>query len=115
MNLSPQNFILFSKSYWDEVPRLRHQVAKLLMTNGKRVLFFEKPDYIFLKKEKNLTADINLIEIKRTRQLIHHQLRVVNFFSNLNASFEKKEIAKEINREKISNCAILNFNYDYFF
>jgi len=109
-------FIFFSKSYWREPPRLRHQVANLLLDHGHQVVFFEKPDFL-LGSSKNEPSYIEPmpIDIRRTRQLIHHQLRISNQVRYLNAEYEKKSINKAIDIKKESNSVILNFNYDYYF
>jgi hypothetical protein len=114
MNLS-HNFIIFSKSLWDETPRLRHQVANLLLSYEHRVVFFEKPDFIFSRKNKLSIKKSKLIDVKRSRQLIHHQLRVSCLLSNLNAKYEKKSITDKVNVIDSEIPIVINFNYDYYF
>lgn len=109
-------FIIFSKSYWNESPRLRHQVARLLLSHGHQVVFFEKPDFLFGSfKNQPLSEDLDAINIRRARQLIHHQLRVSNLLRSLNAMYEKESIGKKIDIEEEEGSIIINFNYDYYF
>lgn len=97
------------------MPRLRHQVARLLIDNGHDVTFFEKPLYFYEKKKNKSFAPSENIKILRTKQLLHHQLRVFDSLQYLNAEFEKYQIKKEINYNYISNFSVINFNYDYYF
>jgi|688.fasta_scaffold93777_4 hypothetical protein len=113
---SKKKFILFSKSYWNEPQRIRHQVANLLLNHGHQVVFFEKPDLLissFLKKP--CTTRTRKFDVRRTKQLIHHQLRLFSFLRWLNAKYEKISISKKIDFEHDLNSIIINFNYDYYF
>ena len=113
---SKKKFILFSKSYWNEPQRIRHQVANLLVDNGHQVVFFEKPDLLInssLKKPHSTRT--RMIDVRRTEQLIHHQLRLFSFLHWLNAKYEKISISKKIDFECDLNSIIINFNYDYYF
>lgn len=111
-----KKFIFFSKTYWSEQPRLRHQLANLLLENGNTVIFFEKPD-LALKQASNMSSisTDKRLKIVRARQLVHHQLRVNSFIQNLNARFEVTEISRKLRQENEINAVVVNFNYDYFF
>lgn len=110
-----RNFIFFSKTLWSEPPRMRHQLAQLLLDSGESVIFVEKPLYPFIKN----SSDIKQIEagpkILQSNQLIHHQLRIFNFLRILNDEFEKISIKKNILPHASPNSVIVNFNYDYGF
>lgn len=108
-------FIFFSKTMYSEEPRIRHQLAELLLSFGHEVVFYQKPLFIFNNKGKliNQTISSNL-EIRQTKQLLHHQLRVVNWFSFLNCSYEKRNIVSSLAKVN-DNDVVINFNYDYFF
>ena len=111
-----KKFLIFSKSYWNETPRLRHQVALLLLDHGNQVVFFEKPDFNFRRsKTKPMIIESTATDIRRTKQLVHHQLRIFSLIRYLNAEYEKKSIKNSINVKKESNSIIINFNYDYYF
>ena len=108
-------FIMFSKTMYSETPRIRHQVSDLLISYGHEVVFYQRPLFFFNKKNKLINEKKSRsLEIKQTRQLLHHQLRVFNALSFLNASYETRQIKKsfqDINDEDV----IINFNYDYSF
>lgn len=108
-------FIFFSKTMYSETPRIRHQLAHLLMSFGHEVVFYQKPLFFFEKDAKliNYKLDQNL-QIKQTKQLLHHQLRIAKPLSKLNSVYEYLSIKKSIDRIN-SNDIIINFNYDYDF
>lgn len=111
-----QRYIFFTKSQWDEPPRLRHQVANLVRSFGGEVLFFEKPAQVGKgggdSSIKNIEADLRTV---RTRELIHHQLRVVPILGTLNALVEKGQIRAALSGVDVEGAVIVNFNYDYYF
>lgn len=113
---SKKKFILFTKSYWNEPQRIRHQVTNLLLDNGHQVIFFEKPDLLISSFLKKLCpSHTGMPDVRRTKQLIHHQLRLFSFLRWLNAKYEKISISKKIDPENDFNSIIINFNYDYYF
>jgi hypothetical protein len=101
-------FLLFTKTRWEEAPRLRHQVARLLVSRGHDVTLFERPSYLHAGSR---TAEG--IAMRRTRQLIHPQLRVHPLVSAANAFVEKREIRRAVNGADGTH--VLNFNWDYDF
>lgn len=106
-------FLFFTKTNWSESPRLRHQVASLLADRGHEVFFFQKPSWLLSGVDESNCTEINLL---RSAQLIHHQLRVCDFLADINNFFEAKSIARELNKFKLAQRdVIVNFNYDYFF
>lgn len=106
-------FIFFSKTNWDETPRLRHQMAYLLKSQGHEIIFFQKPRFFWQKKSAT-TAEGFFLE--QTVQLIHHQLRVFKILADLNARQEKQSILSAMKFWCLQeNDVILNFNYDYYF
>lgn len=111
-----QRYIFFSKSFWSEPPRLRHQVANLVRSFGGDVLFFEKPAQF---GRESRSGSIECIEpglrVVRTAQLIHHQLRIASFLRAVNAAFEVREIRKVLREVDSEGAVIINFNYDYYF
>ena len=106
------NFYLFSKTNWEEMPRLRHQFARMLAIRGHKIFFFQKPTFLIglqppIKIEKN-------IYLVRIPELVHHQLKInrpVKFFSDLYFLFRFKSIIKYIEKP---DC-VINFNYDFDF
>ena len=105
-------FYLFTKTNWDEPPRIRHQLAKLLIKNNYDVYFFQKPKQDFSTKIK--TESLDEITLIRYSELIHHQLRPCTYVQIVNGSFCKKNIRKATKYLPLPN-VIINFNYDYYF
>ncbi len=111
-----RNYIFFSKSNWHEVPRLRHQLANLLRENGNDVFFFEKPASVLRGSHRISLRYIEPgLHTGKTRELIHHQLRVFSFLEYINAYFERRQIKSLLYGQALDETIILNFNYDYFF
>lgn len=108
-------FIFFSKSMYDETPRIRHQLADLLIKFGHKVIFYQKPAFFYKKNSSLINKIINeSIEIRQTKQLIHHQLRMTTLLSKINANYEKVEIISSLSCVDCED-VVLNFNYDYYF
>lgn len=108
-------FVFFTKTNWNEAPRLRHQLAFLLKEHEHNLIFFERPNSFFSRK-KTLTEPIDQIEFLRTSELMHHKLRFTNGIHVLNAHIEKSYIKKMINQYALSgDDYVVNFNYDYYF
>lgn len=108
-------FIFLTKTPWNEPPRLRHQLARLLDSAGHTVVFFEKPIFFWQKMPSSCDAEGN-IRFYRYRELIHHKLRISRLLYNLNAWFVTKELGKAFNLIGLNQQdMIVNFNYDYGF
>lgn len=108
-------FIFFTKTNWVEIPRLRHQLANLLLDNGHEVVFFERPSFVLKHQAETNSSEANIL-FCRSRQLIHHKLRLHPALHYLNSIYEKKSI--ESFRRAVNflpDDIIVNFNYDYFF
>jgi hypothetical protein len=110
-----KRFIFFTKTNWDEPPRLRHQLAQLLISHKHQIIFLEKPT-TFLFNQKHKVPEISGIEFFRSRQLIHQKLRLFKFLRFFNEKFELNDIKRTLKNSKITKSDILvNFNYDYYF
>ncbi len=105
-----KNIVIFTKTNWNEPPRLRHQLAKLLLSYGHQITFFEKTNLKSLKIEKYTKDKINFI---RHYELLHHQLKPFNFLIKLNQFIIKYFIKNSLKNNDID--LIINFNYDYDF
>ena len=106
-------FIFFTKTNWDETPRLRHQLASLLKDYGHEIIFFQKPNFFWQKPSKNKFKNHNL---EKTTQLIHHQFRFFESLSKFNAITESFSISRALEKYSVTpNDIVLNFNYDYYF
>ncbi len=104
------SIIIFTKTNWDEPPRIRHQLTRLLYSHGHKIIFFEKSSFRQLKTIKHQEEGINFI---KHFELIHHQLRPLKLLVKLNQTVTKYLIRKNLIKENID--FILNFNYDYSF
>lgn len=108
-------FVFFTKTDWSEPPRLRHQLAHLLAEAGHEVVFFEKPLFLW-QRQSPKNSSSHPVELVRTRQFIHHKLRLNPILHAINAAWEKYEISRSIQALGIKNGDIVvNFNYDYYF
>lgn len=108
-------FIFFSKTMYSETPRIRHQLADLLVSYGHEVVFYQKPLFFFEHRNKLINQKIsNNLTIKQTKQFLHHQLRLFGLLSYLNSSYEVQQIIPSLGDIDESD-VIINFNYDYDF
>ena len=105
-----ENIVIFTKTLWEEPPRLRHQIAKLFQENGHSITFFEKTD---VKNFRTLTYKKNNTSIVRHYELLHHQLKPFQVLVYLNSYILKKIISSNIDINDVD--LIINFNYDYDF
>lgn len=110
-----KRFIFFTKTEWDEPPRLRHQLAQLLISKNHEVIFFEKPSTFLFDKKQKVPA-FSGIKFLKSKQLIHQKLRLFSFLRFINKKFELRDIKNKLKDCNISNVDIIvNFNYDYYF
>lgn len=110
-----KRFVFFSKTMYDETPRIRHQLAELLISNGHEVVFYQKPLFFFESSGDLINKRINnKLQIRQTKQLVHHQLRVNSLISFFNSFYETSQIKKS-SHDIIDSDVIINFNYDYSF
>lgn len=108
-------FIFFSKTMYSETPRIRHQLAELLLSYGHEVIFYQRPLFFFESNKKLINQRISEnFEIRQTKQLLHHQLRLIGVFSFLNSQYETAQIISSLKKVN-SDDIIINFNYDYSF
>lgn len=103
--------VIFTKTFWDEPPRIRHQVTNLLRENGYVVIFFQKASHISLKSE--ITKIDDSLYLVNYFEPLHHQLKVNTLIETLNNYFVKIFIRKILKDFQID--FIVNFNYDYTF
>ena len=110
-----KTFIFFSKSNWNESPRLRHQMVNLLLATGNKVVFFQKPIFFWQSESKQKSITGNGLEVVTTKQFLHHQLRITAPLRFINGLFEKWSIKRKISSQLRKDAVIVNFNYDYVF
>lgn len=100
---------------YSETPRIRHQVADLLVSYGHEVVFYQKPLFFFNNTKNLINQKVSdKFEVKQTKQLLHHQLRLFSWISLLNSSYEARQIMNSFDSID-DNDVIINFNYDYSF
>ncbi|MDP3265867.1 MAG: hypothetical protein Q8M39_03470 [Sulfuricurvum sp.] len=105
-----ENVLIFSKTLWEEPPRLRHQLTRLMVSQGHKVTFFEKSSF---KQIATIMRNEEGVTFFRHFELLHHQLRFCNtliLFNNLIASTIIRFLTKSLKKD-----LIINFNYDYDF
>ena len=59
---------------YSETPRIRHQLAELLLSYGHEVIFYQRPLFFFESNKKLINQRISEnFEIRQTKKLLHHQ------------------------------------------
>lgn len=107
---------IFTMTKWDEQPRLRHQVAKLLANAGEDVHFFQGSRYPW--KKPGVDDDVKIsdnIHVHRALHLIHFHLRVNRLLRFINSAVEILTIKKIIKKNIKPSDVVINFNYDFYF
>jgi hypothetical protein len=110
------DFLLLTHSLWAEPPRLRHQVAHLLLDAGHRVRFAERSQpFLALRTPPRAAALPSHLELVQTRRLLHHQLRALPLLHRANAAVLAPQVARLADGMDGTGLTVVNFNYDYFF
>lgn len=115
--MSGRRFVFITRTHWQEPPRLRHQLARLLASHGAQVVFGEKP-LPWFRKRRVSSADFAEagISLFRHRELIHHRLCVSPPIEMLSDAFLRRSVRMALRRWEIDGRdVIVNFNYDYGF
>ena len=108
-------FIFFTKTRWNEPPRLRHQLAELLANSGNEVLFAEHPYRPGQPKDLGFGAPPQ-VRLFRHGELLHHKLRVGPIARWANAIWTSYCINTAVGEHRLgTDDVIVNFNYDYYF
>jgi len=105
-----KSIYVFTKTNWDESPRIRHQITNMLLKRGYEIYFFEKPRLSILKNKRVE----NGLRLFNTFEFLHHQLRPFKPLIWINKILTKYYIKSILKKEKHPD-VILNFNYDYYF
>jgi hypothetical protein len=94
---------------------MRRQLADLLIGFGHEVIFYQKPLFFFENSKNLINRQENTsLELRQTRQLMHHQLRIIPIFEAINSCYESKEIIASLGVIG-EDAIVINFNYDYVF
>ncbi|MBL9140804.1 MAG: glycosyltransferase, partial [Phycisphaerae bacterium] len=110
------DFLLFTQTQWSEAPRIRHQVARMLLDAGHRVFFFERPNYPWASVRPAIRQVEPRLTLVQTTRLFHHQVRVVSLMHRLNAWVTSVSIRRRLRECKPSpEAVVINFAHDYYF
>lgn len=104
------NLLITTRTSWDEPPRLRHQVANLLLDHGHQVTFVERPSPFAISPRRAKEGQLTLLQ---HFQLIHHQLKPYRWLQKIHATTTRRSLSRLTDICKFD--AIVNFNYDYGF
>ena len=116
MEIPLSTIIFITHTAWREAPRIRHQLARLLAADGHQIVFFERATYPWISQGDRLSQPEPGITVVKSRNLIHHQIRIVPQLDWLNASVVKADCAKWIQYLGLDPHAIVfNFAHDYTF
>lgn len=115
-NMTRRRIFIFTMTKWDEQPRLRHQVAKLLCDANEEVHFFQGSRFPWRSRSKDddMYIEDNLY-IHRALHVFHPHLRVSSLIRSVNNVVERFSILKIINGHPRTNDIVINFNYDFYF
>lgn len=119
-------FVVLTHTDWTEAPRLRHQVAQLLLDHGHTVYWFERAAGPLGRRQgagvasqggSAATASARTApHVVATRRLVHHQLRVAPPLHWANARFLVPQLRRFVQDNQIGpDATIINFNFDYYF
>lgn len=103
------NILVISRTPWNEMPRIRHQISRLLSKMGYEVYYLS---ILFKKNDLSVSGERG-IHVFRINELIHHQLKPFKFLQSVNNYTVKKKIANTIPNRNFN--VIFNFNYDFHF
>jgi hypothetical protein len=102
--------LIVTRTNWNEPPRIRHQITRLLKAKGYQITYIEKNSYrnLFVKHRRE-----EGIVFFAHAELIHHQLRyfpLIQAANNFVVKFYLRRILKELKFD-----FIMNFCYEYHF
>ena len=106
-------FYFLTRTDWDEPPRIRHQLAKMLLRQGHEVIFFERP-----RKSGSFPPHQPQLGLTcvRVTEALHHQLRPVALLQRLSGWCARQRIEAAIEKYSLPRPdVVVNFNYDYEF
>ena len=110
------DFVLVTNTLWSEAPRMRHQVARLLRDAGARVLFFERPGYLWTSAQPVPTLVEPGMWLTHGTRIFHHQLRITSTMQWLDALLMARSAASATERwSQSGEFAVINFAYDALF
>ena len=108
--LPNMRFIIFTRTMWSEQPRLRKQVANMLLDYGHDVHFFEKRK---LGRKTTSRKISDKLTLHTSGHLIHHQLKIFAPLNTIDAAYLRHIIGRQVSIR--DNDIVVNFCYDFFF
>ena len=114
---SSARVLVLTRTDWREPPRLRHQIARLLVVAGHEVAFAQRPTCLLPPSAPCPAGDSGVqgLSLLPSRELLHHQLRLLPWLHRLNASVARRDLCKRLaSLDQASPELIINFNYDAF-
>ena len=116
MTAGVSDFLLVTHTNWSEAPRIRHQVARLLLDAGHCVHFLERPRGPMASGMQVRAGDRPGLNVVSRRELLHRQLRVLPILDRMNASFVERELRSAATLLGLPDgVRIVNFASDYWF
>jgi len=110
------DFVFVTHTSWQEAPRIRHQLARLIANAGHRVIFLERAEGPWSAISIGGQEMETRIVVAQTKRLLHHQLRVATALDWANSIIVKSSIRQQLDRIGVSNHAtVINFTHDYHF
>ncbi len=91
-------FYFFTRTNWDEPPRIRHQLARMLRRKGHEVIFFERPQRSGGSQIERTPEGVTLVG---TREFLHHQLRPAAFLQRSSGMQARREILSAIHEHSL--------------
>ncbi len=109
-------FVFITHTAWNEAPRIRHQLARLIRDQGHQIIFFERAIHPWRLTGEVVSHPETGIAVVRSHSLIHHQLRVIPPLDWINSAFVRMHIGRRIRDLRIeSDVTVFNFAHDYYF
>jgi hypothetical protein len=110
------DFAVITHTHWDEAPRIRHQVTDLIIGAGHRVWFFERPRVALGSRQSALDLGPTGPVRVPTRNLLHHQVRILPALHHLNAVRVRSDLrGASAAAGLLKPMQIINFAHDYWF
>jgi hypothetical protein len=113
---SPREFLFVTHTRWDEAPRIRHQLARLVAGVGHRVLFVERADGPLARVADGAREVERGIFLTRTNRLLHHQFRLLSPMDWVNAAMVRRHLLRQVRMSGFGpHPTVINFTHDYDF
>lgn len=110
------DFLFITHTAWREAPRIRHQLARLLVEHGHTVHFFERATPPYARLDRRLVSPERGITLVQSRRLMHHQLRLLEPLEFLNSAVVERSLRDRLRDvPHDDSTTVVNFTHDYHF